>query len=112
MHACVSPVGLAGQVDLPACPVCCPPQVAAGAEVILTQPPLDWAAFERWMEDAQHRKLHTVARLLVGFPLLSSAGNVSFWTALCGAGSNQQVRQQHKHNRVTNNLCARGCSMS
>jgi hypothetical protein len=67
-------------------------QIAAGAEVILTQPPLDWAAFESWMEDARRRQLHTAARLLVGFPLLSSAANVTFWAALCGAGGNCQVR--------------------
>lgn len=67
------------------------PQVAAGAQVILTQPPLDWARFEAWMEDARRRQLHSAARLLVGFPLLSSAANVTFWGALCGAGGNQQV---------------------
>lgn len=66
--------------------------MAAGAEVILTQPPLDWNAFERWMEDARKRGLHTAARLLIGFPLLSSAGNVAFWAALCQAGDNKQVR--------------------
>jgi hypothetical protein len=44
------------------------------------------------MEDARQRQLHTAARLLVGFPLLSSAANVTFWAALCGAGGNQQVR--------------------
>lgn len=67
-------------------------QIAAGAEVILTQPPLDWAKFVAWMEDAQQRQLHTAARLLVGFPLLSSAANMTFWAALCGAGGNRQVR--------------------
>ncbi|WIA29974.1 hypothetical protein OEZ86_000072 [Tetradesmus obliquus] len=68
-------------------------KVAAGAQVILTQPPLDWARFEAWMEDARRRQLHSAARLLVGFPLLSSAANVAFWGALCGAGGNQQVQQ-------------------
>lgn len=66
-------------------------QVAAGAEVILTQPPLDWGAFESWMDDARKRGLHTAAKLLVGFPLLSSAGNVAFWAALCQSSGNQQV---------------------
>ena len=67
--------------------------MAAGAQVILTQPPLDWPAFERWMEDARRRGLHTAARLLVGFPCLSSAANTSFWLALCNAGSNAEVRR-------------------
>jgi hypothetical protein len=68
-------------------------QVAAGAQVILTQPPLDWPAFELWMEDARRRGLHTAARLVVGFPCLSSAANTSFWLALCNAGSNVEVRR-------------------
>ncbi|KAF6260457.1 hypothetical protein COO60DRAFT_891899 [Scenedesmus sp. NREL 46B-D3] len=68
-------------------------KIAAGAEVILTQPPLDWAKFVAWMEDAQQRQLHTAARLLVGFPLLSSAANMTFWAALCGAGGNRQCQQ-------------------
>jgi 5,10-methylenetetrahydrofolate reductase len=67
-------------------------QVAAGAQVILTQPPLDWPAFERWIEDARQRGLHEAARLLIGFPCLSSASNCGFWLALCGAGSNAEVR--------------------
>lgn len=67
-------------------------QVAAGAQVILTQPPLDWPAFELWMEDARRRGLHTTARLLVGFPCLSSASNAGFWLALCNAGNNAEVR--------------------
>lgn len=45
------------------------------------------------MDDARRRGLHTAARLLIGFPLLSSAGNVAFWAALCQAGGNQQVGQ-------------------
>lgn len=68
-------------------------QVAAGANVILTQPPLDWPAFESWMADARRRGLHEAARLLVGFPCLSSAANCGFWLALCNAGGNAEVRR-------------------
>lgn len=68
-------------------------QIAAGAEVILTQPPMDWGAFEAWMDDAHARGLHTAARLVVGFPCISSAGNVAFWAALCQAGGNAEVRR-------------------
>lgn len=79
---------------LAAVPVACNvPQIDAGAEVILTQPPLDWEAFESWMSDARNRGLHTAARLLIGFPCLSSAGNVAFWAALCQAGSNPKVQR-------------------
>lgn len=105
----------------PNCSFCCPPpclllccaalacvpplQVAAGAQVILTQPPLDWPAFERWMEDARRRGLHTAARLLVGFPCLSSAANCGFWLALCNAGNNAEV-SQHPHTWL---LCEASC---
>lgn len=67
-------------------------QVAAGAQVILTQPPLDWPAFERWMDDARRRGLHEAARLLIGFPCLSSSSNCGFWLALCNAGNNAEAR--------------------
>jgi hypothetical protein len=85
-------------------------KAAAGAEALLTQPPLDWDAFERWLADArrrglgggqaaaassssaaqQHRHGTTPpptgsARLVVGFPALSSSANAAFWVELCGA---------------------------
>jgi hypothetical protein len=67
-------------------------KVAAGAQVILTQPPLDWEAFAGWLDDAQRRGVMSAARVLVGFPCLSSAANAGFWAALCNAGGNAQVR--------------------
>jgi hypothetical protein len=77
-------------------------KVAAGAEALLTQPPLDWAAFERWLADARRRGLGSAevqqpqsrtpcpphpgtARLVIGFPCLSSSANARFWVELCGA---------------------------
>eukprot|EP00775_Hariotina_reticulata_P012716 gene12716-12846_t len=66
-------------------------KIAAGAEVILTQPPLDWGAFERWMADAEARGLPSVAQLLIGFPCLSGSANAAFWAALCQAGGNAEV---------------------
>jgi hypothetical protein len=66
-------------------------QVAAGAQVLLTQPPLDWPAFQRWMTDAVDRGLHEQAHLVIGYPCLSGAANVTFWGALCGATNNSQV---------------------
>jgi 5,10-methylenetetrahydrofolate reductase len=68
-------------------------KVAAGAQVVLTQPPLDWPAFERWMRDAEARGLASAARLLIGVPMLTSAANAAFWLGLCGAYSNAAARQ-------------------
>ncbi len=68
-------------------------KVEAGAQVVLTQPPLDWPAFERWMGDAEARGLASAARLLVGVPMLTSAANAAFWLGLCGAYSNGAARQ-------------------
>lgn len=59
---------------------------------MLTQPPLDWPAFEAWMDDVTRRRLHQAAQLLIGFPALTSAGGVAFWAALCGAPRNAEVR--------------------
>eukprot|EP00879_Flechtneria_rotunda_P013090 GHRR01013670.1.p1 GENE.GHRR01013670.1~~GHRR01013670.1.p1 ORF type:complete len:433 (+),score=155.26 GHRR01013670.1:292-1590(+) len=68
-------------------------KIAAGAEVILTQPPLDWPTFQSWMADAHRRSLPTATRLLVGFPCLSSAANTAFWLALCRGAGNIQCQQ-------------------
>jgi hypothetical protein len=67
-------------------------KVAAGAQVVLTQPPLDWPAFERWMRDAEARGLTSAARLLIGVPMLTSAANAAFWVGLCGAYTNAAAR--------------------
>lgn len=61
-------------------------------QVILTQPPLDWGAFERWWSDAEKRGLPRAAKLLIGFPALSSAANASFWLALAGGGGSSAAR--------------------
>lgn len=92
--ACAQPV--AGDARHP-CTLCRapplpPPQVDAGAEVLLTQPPLDWPAFERWWGDVTRRGLHRTARLVIGFPALSSAANAAFWVALAGAGGSAAAR--------------------
>eukprot|EP00192_Tetraselmis_astigmatica_P011442 CAMPEP_0117670670 /NCGR_PEP_ID=MMETSP0804-20121206/12899_1 /TAXON_ID=1074897 /ORGANISM="Tetraselmis astigmatica, Strain CCMP880" /LENGTH=367 /DNA_ID=CAMNT_0005479029 /DNA_START=330 /DNA_END=1429 /DNA_ORIENTATION=- len=62
-------------------------KVDAGAEVVVTQPPLDWPAFEQWFESAQRSGVLRDCRLVVGLPMLSSAGNLAFWLQLCGAQS-------------------------
>jgi 5,10-methylenetetrahydrofolate reductase len=68
-------------------------KVEAGAEVVLTQPPLDWGAFERWWADAERRGLPGAAKILIGYPALSSAANASFWLALAGGGGSGPARR-------------------
>eukprot|EP00195_Chlamydomonas_chlamydogama_P007614 CAMPEP_0202908720 /NCGR_PEP_ID=MMETSP1392-20130828/47029_1 /ASSEMBLY_ACC=CAM_ASM_000868 /TAXON_ID=225041 /ORGANISM="Chlamydomonas chlamydogama, Strain SAG 11-48b" /LENGTH=379 /DNA_ID=CAMNT_0049598191 /DNA_START=46 /DNA_END=1185 /DNA_ORIENTATION=- len=74
-------------------------KVAASAQVILTQPPFDLAAFEEWLQDAQQRGVlrpgpstpdapgggsspEGQAALLVGIPMITSPGNLAFWLSL------------------------------
>jgi hypothetical protein len=57
----------------------------AGAEAFLSQPPLDWGNFERWMHDARARSLHERCRVLIGVPMLTSAAHLKFWISLCDA---------------------------
>lgn len=67
-------------------------QVSAGADVLLTQPPLDWGAFELWMTELDKRGVIGAARLVIGFPLLSSSANLAFWMTLSQANDRQQCR--------------------
>jgi len=60
-------------------------KIDAGAEVVVTQPPLNWEAFDRWAEDADRIGALGRCHLVVGMPVLSSAGNLAFWLQLCGA---------------------------
>uniref|UniRef100_A0A061R353 Uncharacterized protein n=1 Tax=Tetraselmis sp. GSL018 TaxID=582737 RepID=A0A061R353_9CHLO len=62
-------------------------KIEAGAEVVVTQPPLDWDSFQRWADDADRLGLLEQCQLVVGLPMLSSAGNLAFWLQLCGAHS-------------------------
>ncbi|KAG2501573.1 hypothetical protein HYH03_000078 [Edaphochlamys debaryana] len=108
-------------------------KVELGAQVVLTQPPLDWEAYLAWLGDAERRGLllpalpsssapspsapaseaagadpsspaasgaagtpsptDAGARLLVGHPMASSAGNLSFWLALSGCGGSAAARE-------------------
>ena len=68
-------------------------KVAAGAEAVLTQPPLDWPAFEAWWADVARRGLERRAKIMVGFPALSGATNASFWLALAGGGGSAAARR-------------------
>lgn len=60
---------------------------------MLTQPPLDRAAFERWLDDAHRRGLPSRMRLLVGMPFLSSPSNLAFWISLANCLGRPAARQ-------------------
>ncbi len=63
-------------------------QIDAGAEVIVTQPPLLWDKFEAWINSVQsffRQRLLGKTRLIVGCPMVSSAANMKFWLYLCQA---------------------------
>lgn len=49
-------------------------QIDMGATTILTQPPFDWDAFTRWLDDARRRGLTERAQLVIGLPMISSLG--------------------------------------
>ncbi|KAI8462952.1 MAG: hypothetical protein J3K34DRAFT_527376 [Monoraphidium minutum] len=68
-------------------------KIEAGAVALLTQPPLDWAAFERWWADAERRGLPGAAKIIVGFPAISSAANASFWLTLAGGGGSAAAQR-------------------
>lgn len=61
----------------------------AGAEVVLTQPPLDWAAFQAWAPPAARAG----PRLVVGLPVLTSSAGAAFWLSLCGAWGSAGARR-------------------
>lgn len=62
-------------------------KIDAGAEVILTQPPLLWPVFEQWMEGVARANLAAQTQLVIGVPMLTSASSLRFWLALCGASN-------------------------
>ena len=57
-------------------------KLEAGAETVITQPPLLRGRFEAWWGDLQARGLHRDANVLVGVPFLTSPENLRFWLRL------------------------------
>lgn len=57
-------------------------KLEAGAETVVTQPPLLPGRFEAWWGDLLSRGLHRDARVLVGVPFLTSPENLRFWLRL------------------------------
>ena len=60
-------------------------KLAAGAQAVITQPPLLPGRFARWWADAERRGLTEAAPLLVGLPMITSARNFRFWLGLTDA---------------------------
>lgn len=56
----------------------------AGAEVILTQPPLLWEPTAAWAEEAAARRVSEHVKVVLGLPVVPSVGNLDFWLRLCG----------------------------
>jgi len=60
-------------------------KLAAGAEVIVTQPPLVWSVFESWYNDIHRSGLTNDVDVVIGLPFLNSTNNLRFWITLCDA---------------------------
>ncbi|KAL0031837.1 hypothetical protein WJX79_010535 [Trebouxia sp. C0005] len=55
-------------------------KIDAGAEVIVTQPPLLWDKFEAWINSVQQQRLLDKTRLIVGCPMILYTGYSSSQT--------------------------------
>ncbi|CAL5225519.1 g8349 [Coccomyxa viridis] len=60
-------------------------KVDAGAEVLLTQPPLLNRQFEAWYEGLSRSGVMEAAHVVIGGCMLTSARSADFWLRLCGA---------------------------
>ncbi|KAL4458173.1 hypothetical protein ABPG75_013038 [Micractinium tetrahymenae] len=59
-------------------------KVDAGAEVVITQPPLLWERTARWAEEADRSLVSSNVKVVLGLPIVPSIGNLDFWLRLCG----------------------------
>jgi hypothetical protein len=59
-------------------------KIDAGATVVLTQPPLLFDRFEKFMHEARDLGIPERCRVIVGVPIVSSASNLRYWASLCG----------------------------
>jgi hypothetical protein len=62
-------------------------KIAAGAEVIVTQPPFLWDTSTQWFEQAARLHLSDNVKIVVGVPMITSQKNLEFWLALCDTRS-------------------------
>lgn len=60
-------------------------KIQAGAEAIVTQPPILWGKFEQWWYSSLHRGLigtDSGIKIIVGLPIVGSVETLDFWTKL------------------------------
>ncbi|CAM9308245.1 unnamed protein product [Choristocarpus tenellus] len=74
-------------------------KVDLGAEVIITQPPLAWRPFERWLRDVKDAGILCSgegclkgAKIIVGLPIITSPVGLNFWLDLCGVAKTNPLR--------------------
>lgn len=65
-------------------------KVAAGAQVILTQPPFFRKKSELWFDSLQNQG-ELPARILAGVPIITSSRNLAFWCGLCGVDGSPEA---------------------
>lgn len=58
-------------------------KVDAGADVVLTQPPLLWNRVQHWAEEADKQRISSNVKVVLGLPIITSVGNLEFWLRLC-----------------------------
>mmetsp|Transcript_24483 Transcript_24483/g.77391 ORF Transcript_24483/g.77391 Transcript_24483/m.77391 type:complete len:173 (-) Transcript_24483:67-585(-) len=60
-------------------------KIDAGAEAVLTQPPLLEGAYEAWWGELERRGIPSAARVCVGLPVIYNAFTLGLWLRLAGA---------------------------
>ncbi|PIQ85605.1 MAG: hypothetical protein COV74_07855 [Candidatus Omnitrophica bacterium CG11_big_fil_rev_8_21_14_0_20_45_26] len=68
-------------------------KIEAGAEAIMTQPPLLWHQFEAWWREVEKRGLNRRVPIIIGFPFITSPANLRFWYFLTGVSSHHLEAQ-------------------
>ena len=68
-------------------------KIDAGAQVIVTQPPLLWERWEEWTSNAERRGVFARAKVVAGLPIISSARNLDFWHELCDIAHLPEARR-------------------
>ncbi len=61
----------------------CERKIHAGADVIVTQPPLKNGSLEAFAAEIKSRNLHLQAKFVIGVPVFGSLRDVEFWGKLC-----------------------------
>ncbi len=61
----------------------CERKISAGANVIVTQPPMKNGSLEAFAGEIKSRNLHLQAKFVIGVPVFGSLKDVEFWGKLC-----------------------------